>query len=106
MDLRLARRRHPLLPVDGEVDLVRAPVLALPERVELGVVEQAVGALAPGAACTGMGVGARLGPAPRADPLLLLRSLFLLARLLPLVAPLRPLHPAAEQHDRMDLPFD
>ena len=39
--LALGRRREPVLLVDAEVDLVRLPVLALPERVELLVREQA-----------------------------------------------------------------
>ena len=70
----LGRRRHPLLLVDREVELVRLPVLLLPQRVELAVVEQlAAGRAAcprtraPGSPCPGdaRAVGAR-APASRA----------------------------------------
>src|SRR6476661_2515180 len=44
--------------------------------------------------------------APAADALVLLRALLALACLLLLVTPLRALHPAAQQRDRVDLALD
>src|SRR5205085_11598835 len=87
VDLRLARRRDPLLAVDREVELVCAPVLLLPERVELRVVEEAAGR--PRAAV----------PAPAALALLLAGALLALARQLAVIAPLRAFHPAPQQRD-------
>jgi hypothetical protein len=45
VQLGFGRRHQPLLLVDGEVELVRAPVLSLPERVELLVVHEAAAGL-------------------------------------------------------------
>ncbi len=60
LQLRLGRRLHPVLLVDREVELVGAPVLPLPQRVELLVVHQA--ALGP----AGLGLGRITGVRARA----------------------------------------
>ena len=107
--LRLARRGHPLLLVDREVELVRPPVLALPERVELAVVEQAAAV-----ADAALGLVARVALARSAVPPSAYRSrapllqlaLLLLALQLGVVAALGAVDPAPQQGHRVDLALD
>ena len=107
--LRLARRGHPLLLVDREVELGGLPVLALPEGVELAVVEQPA---AVAHAALGVVAGVALAGAAHAAvhvqvrPLLLELALLLLALELGVVGALGARDPAPEQRDRVDLALD
>ena len=104
--------RQPLLLVHGEVELVRLPVLLLPEGVELPVAEQraartalALG-LVGGIALAGRGRRAVHVRPPAAGARLLQGALLLLARELGVVAALGAVDPPPEQRDRVDLTLD
>ena len=102
--LRLGGADQPVLAVDREVELVRAPVLPLPERVELLVAHQpALRAPALGriAGVAGGAVGCHLA-APASGVLGLDAALALLALELRAVDTLGPVDPASEPGDRRD----
>ena len=88
--LRRGRRGQPVLAVHAEVELVGAPVLALPERVELAVVEQLrVIHAASGSRAPSRAVWTPRWRSSRAE--------------LVVVAAARPVDPAPEQRDRVEL---
>src|SRR5204863_2687254 len=99
---------QPVLSIDREVELMGAPVLTLPERIELLIAHQS--ALAPASLGRIPGVArcpvaARLAP-PASGVLRLPAALALLARELGLVDPLGPVDPAAHAGHREHLPLD
>ena len=106
--LRLPGADQPMLAVDGEVELVRAPVLSLPEGVELLVVQQPTlraPALGRVAGVSGGPAGRHLA-APASGVLGLDAALALLALQLRAVDALGPVDPAPEQGDRRNAALD